>query len=331
LYLSPPGGDPVARPEVDALRFTVVIPLHQKAPWVERCLDSVAAQTCRDFEVVVVDDGSTDGGGALVANRRDLRIRVVRQDNLGEGAARNRGLAEATSEWVALLDADDEWLPSFLEEAAAAAERDPELVAIFTNVVEADTGRPLLQRPVAGRVGDYFALALRNRGFGMTASSTVARREALLRAGGFRVGVESGADLDAWARLAWSGPVGCVPTPLAIYHQGLPGSATMRARRARPEFPAVARSHREWQAAGRIPAGLRETSARFVDRLVLDHAAALVNCGASTDARRVLLGPDVPRWSLRRALLLLRSLLPRSLQASLRRRLGRLGRHELPA
>jgi hypothetical protein len=104
------------------MKVSVIIPLYNKAPYVGRTLDSILAQTFRDFEVIVVDDGSTDAGAEVVACCPDPRVRLLRQDNAGPGAARNRGLAEARGTYVAFLDADDEWLPAYLEKSVALLE-----------------------------------------------------------------------------------------------------------------------------------------------------------------------------------------------------------------
>ncbi len=104
------------------MKCSVVVPLYNKAATVARSLESIRSQTFQDFEVIVVDDGSTDASAEcaeLFLKSADGRFRMVRQANAGPGAARNRGIAEAKGELLAFLDADDEWLPEFLERAVS--------------------------------------------------------------------------------------------------------------------------------------------------------------------------------------------------------------------
>ena len=98
--------------------ISVIITLYNKTAYIERALRSVLNQTYQDFEIVVVDDGSTDGGGDIVSRLPDPRIRLVRQRNAGAGTARNRGIRESRGEWIAMLDGDDEWRPGFLRAVA---------------------------------------------------------------------------------------------------------------------------------------------------------------------------------------------------------------------
>jgi glycosyltransferase involved in cell wall biosynthesis len=114
------------------MKVSVIVPVFNKRHYILRCLDSIARQTFRDWEAIVVDDGSTDGGGDVAASYPDGRFRLIRQVNAGPGAARNRALAEAGGEYVAFLDADDLWLPEYLETMVAALDRAGSSVAACT-------------------------------------------------------------------------------------------------------------------------------------------------------------------------------------------------------
>lgn len=114
--------------------FSVVIPLYNKEDTILRTLKSVINQTFRDYEVIVVDDGSKDNGASLVeAFSRKVRIRLVRQQNAGVSVARNRGVREAFGKYIAFLDADDEWRPGFLDECSRILQGNPEAKVLGTN------------------------------------------------------------------------------------------------------------------------------------------------------------------------------------------------------
>jgi glycosyltransferase involved in cell wall biosynthesis len=110
-------------------RVSVVIPLYNKAATVRVAVDSALSQSYRDLELIVVDDGSTDGSAGSLKDIADPRLRLLSQANAGPGAARNRGLREAHGEYVAFLDADDEWQPELLDLAVAALDADGESAA----------------------------------------------------------------------------------------------------------------------------------------------------------------------------------------------------------
>jgi glycosyltransferase involved in cell wall biosynthesis len=98
----------------------IVIPLYNKRRVIGRAIRSILGQKYSDWRLIVVDDGSTDNGSEIVQNFRDERITLIHQKNRGPGAARNTGIAHGSSEYVAFLDADDEWYPWYLENAVAA-------------------------------------------------------------------------------------------------------------------------------------------------------------------------------------------------------------------
>ena len=123
------------------LKVSIVIPLYNKAPYVRRALDSIAVQTFADFEAIIVDDGSTDMGAAVVANYSDPRFRLIRQENAGPGAARNAGIAQAQGEFIAFLDSDDEWLPNYLEESLNLLENSsPQAASVTSGYFEYPAG-----------------------------------------------------------------------------------------------------------------------------------------------------------------------------------------------
>jgi glycosyltransferase involved in cell wall biosynthesis len=174
---------------------SAIIPLYNKAPYIQRALGSVLAQTFRDFELIVVDDGSTDSGGEIVARCSDPRVRLIRQDNAGPGAARNRGLNEAGGEFVAFLDADDEWLPAFLGRTSEYLHSHADVATI--SMAYHDTGREVgfwedmwnawgikdgQYRVPQGGLSAQFAVCLLSF---MHPCSTVFRKSIVMRYGGF--------------------------------------------------------------------------------------------------------------------------------------------------
>lgn len=106
--------------------FSIIIPLYNKAHTIVNTLNTVFAQTFQDFEVIIINDGSTDNGVEVIQQHfNNPRIRIIQQKNAGVSAARNRGILESKGEWISFLDGDDEWLPNYLEEVHNAANKLP--------------------------------------------------------------------------------------------------------------------------------------------------------------------------------------------------------------
>lgn len=208
--------------------FTVVIPLYNKEGQVALALESVLAQTFTDFEVVIVDDGSTDGSSAeaaaVIAAHPDRDMRLLRQPNGGVSAARNSGISAARGEYIAFLDADDEWKPGFLATIAGMIEKYPDCRVFATNYEFRDAqGRvtPTIMRHMriegdSGPLENYFQVATGSHPPLWTSAVTV-KRNALDAIGGFPVGVASGEDLLTWARLACRHRIAFAKSPLAVF------------------------------------------------------------------------------------------------------------------
>lgn len=206
--------------------ISVIIPLYNKKDSIATALNSVLAQTCQDFEIVVVDDGSTDGGAAVVEGYTDPRIRLIRQANAGVSAARNRGIAEAQGEYVAFLDADDEWMPEFLEEIVALQYEFPDSKALATSYIFSmygnNTSILLRKIPFVGEHGilnNYFEVAAFSHP-PVCSICVCIERKLIQDIGGFPLGITSGEDLLTWARIALRTQWAYSLRPLAKYNLG---------------------------------------------------------------------------------------------------------------
>lgn len=207
--------------------ISVVIPLYNKEKVINRTIDSVLSQTHNNFEVIVVNDGSTDEGPALVRKIQDSRVRLINQENAGVSAARNRGIREAKSELIAFLDADDEWLPDFLETVLGLAFRFPEAGAYSTGyIILKDRQKSRRDIKIKGeheKCGCYFDLF--NKAGGVCSSSIAVRRRVFDEVGTFREGYRLAEDLDMWFRIGLHFDFSCSPKICAIYHYYQPDNA----------------------------------------------------------------------------------------------------------
>lgn len=197
---------------------SVIVPLYQSREYVVAALDSVLKQTFSDLEVIVVDDGSTDGGGEIVQGyaANEARVRYVHRENAGPAAARNTGIAAARGAAIAFLDSDDLWLPEKL------ARQLPVLRAntlVHGDALVLRDGRQLGEERIGARFepDSAFGYLLRHT---PTAPllTTLVPRELLIAHGCFDESLVGPEDYDLWLRLAAAGvPFEHVPEPLAVY------------------------------------------------------------------------------------------------------------------
>lgn len=188
--------------------ISIVIPLYNKEKQIRKTLETVFNQTFQEYEIVIVNDGSTDRSFEIIKLFSDSRIRLIEQDNQGVSAARNRGIKEAKFDYIALLDADDEWKPEYLESQVDLIHSFPEC-SVFASAYELKYKNKiekiiLNKIPFSGEKGilsNYFEVATYSHP-PLWTSAIVAKKEAYLFIGGFPEGVIEGEDLITWAKLA---------------------------------------------------------------------------------------------------------------------------------
>lgn len=202
------------------MRFSVIIPLYNKAPYAEKSVRSVLAQTFTDYELIIVDDGSTDGSSDVVKAVLEGTLAVVTsQPNQGVSAARNNGIAMAKGDYICFLDADDWWSPAFLEEMDAFINGFPEAGIYGVNYYYVKNGRSQSRIDIPTGYIDYFAEYARIMQMPITSISVAIPRGVFEEVGYFRPELKLGEDFDLWLRIAFKHKVAFLNSRLAYYNQ----------------------------------------------------------------------------------------------------------------
>ena len=212
-----------------------MIPAYNIEGYIGRAIKSVLAQTRQADEIIVVDDGSTDGTAARI-KKFGGRVHYIHQDKAGVSAARNTGIKAAKHEWIALLDGDDEWLAEKLQLQNEHLARNPELVWASSNyyccLCNENRRSPTISPKHATALlegkeyFDDFFRAFATRAYGWTGTMLI-KKEVIEQAGMFRTGQLLANDLDMWFRIAYRHwRLGFIPEPLAVYHLSIPHSIT---------------------------------------------------------------------------------------------------------
>ena len=202
--------------------ISVIVPLYNKRQSIVTTLDSVLSQTYTNFEIIVVDDGSTDGSGDIVKSIQDARIKYYYKENGGVSSARNFGVGKTQSDLIALLDGDDLWQPEYLEEMMSLIDMTPEAALwgsgyAFQHDINGKMDVPdlCISNGFKGYVENYWSVAKHNTLF--TSSSVIINKNAFNSVGGYNESLVRGEDIDLWFRLALKYKVSFVNTPLVVY------------------------------------------------------------------------------------------------------------------
>ena len=217
-------------------RLSIIVPLYNKAPYVRKALESVVSQTYKDWECIIVDDGSTDGSAAICEDFvRSLTpsivhpIRLIKQLNSGVSAARNNGVAQSQGDYLAFLDADDWWKPTFLEEMDKLISAYPDAGLYATNYIYYKPGKTHVALTLKTGYINYPQSYYQSGAMPIWTGAACMPRKVFDEMGGFPLGVKLGEDFLLWAKTALRYPVAFCEKTLAYYNNDVP--ATLRATR----------------------------------------------------------------------------------------------------
>ncbi|AZP10945.1 glycosyltransferase [Undibacterium parvum] len=285
---------------------SVIIPLYNKAAFIESTLLSVLNQTYQNFEIIVVDDGSKDDGAARVSAIDDSRIRLISQKNAGVSAARNAGIAHAKGEIVYFLDGDDYYHASYLQTVISMASRYPEMTYFATAYRRVSgTGDETKVWSVGDvndclLVNDFFDHWRRYGAFLFTGSVAIRRSSLIELQPCFPVGESMGEDHDLWFKLAERYSLVYCPAPLVAYRIDVAGSLCA-SNQVSGLWPSYARL--EQRALGKqLPNRIRTSALRLVTESRVSMARTSLIAGRRKDALAQLLdawrGVGLKRWWL---------------------------------
>ncbi len=245
------------------ISISVVIPAYNAEKSISRTIESVLAQSRRPDEIIVVDDGSTDQTAQRI-KEFGSDVCYIYQENAGPSVARNRGIEAAGSEWIAFLDADDEWLPETLDLQCELLSRNKHLVWTTANFYHClcDENRrgcnvnpKLAAEALGGKeyFDDFFRTSLPH-GCGCTVTMLI-KKEVLEQAGMFQPGLHIAEDTDLWFRIACRRPqIGYVAEPLAIYHMTTAASLMQKHRQLKFQSDLIERQLQFASEHGRLDA-----------------------------------------------------------------------------
>jgi glycosyltransferase involved in cell wall biosynthesis len=274
--------------------FSVIIPLFNKGPYIARAINSVFNQTIQNFEIIVVDGGSEDNGPKIVKEFNDSRIYFLVQRGKGVSNARNAGVNSTKNEFIAFLDADDEWMPNYLETIIRLIKKYPE-AGMFTTAYKIQTGdgkigwadyKCIPKPPWEGLLPDYFKSGALGESPVWT-SVAVIPNKIFHEIGGFHEGYWFGEDADLFGRIALKYPVAFGWDFGAIYHKDAINRACDRRLPLENEEPFVITA-RAALMVGEVPQKFRESLNEYICRKEIIRAYRNVRAGHSDIAQSIL-------------------------------------------
>jgi glycosyltransferase involved in cell wall biosynthesis len=304
-------------------KVSVIIPLLNKGIHVKRALDSVLDQTFQDFEVIVVDGGSTDSGPDVVKNLTDKRIRFMQQESKGVSAARNQGVYISKGDLITFLDADDEWMPLHLETLLKMRNKYPEAGA-YTTAYKIMLQNGILRwaeyaclppAPWEGMIPNYFRSAARGE-YPVWTSVVCIPRDIFMEFSGFPEGSSYGEDADLFGKIALKYPIAFSWYMGGIYHWGAVNRICDNVISLNEE-PFV-RTAKTAISDGLVPLDKMDDLNEYIANKEINRAKRHVDAGKPKEARRILC-ENKTRYQRKRVFFMkLKTMLPYNVYQKLR-------------
>lgn len=218
------------------MRFSIIVPLYNKGPYVEKALRSILAQTFSDYELIVVNDGSQDD--SLAVAKRVLegsKATVINQKNAGVSTARNNGVAASHGDYICFLDADDWWEPKFLDEMDGLLRSFPDGGIYGTSYYYVKSGRRQVRVNISTGYFNYFKEYARNLQMPLWTGAVCVPKVIFNEMGGFKPNLKLGEDFDLWVRIALKYKTVFLNKPLAYYNQDVDVNNRGTRRLQKPE------------------------------------------------------------------------------------------------
>jgi len=275
-------------------KISVIIPLLNKGPYITRAIESVLNQSIQNFEIIVVDGGSNDNGPKIVGDFNDSRIRFFVQSGKGVSNARNEGVNSANTDFVAFLDADDEWMPNHLETILRLIEMNP-MAGMFATayLIQSADGKikgafynSLPNPPWEGLLPDYFKSGALGD-FAVACSTVVIPKKIFLEMGGFPEGYWWGEDVDLFGKIALKYPVAFSWESGAMYHLDDPNRASTKIRPLDYQEPLI-KTARTALVQGKVPHELRESLNEYIWKIESRRAIQYLRAGYPDVAQHIL-------------------------------------------
>lgn len=204
--------------------FSIIVPLYNKASYVKKAVDSILAQTFQEFELIVVDDGSTDDGPERIKLMKDDRLKIINQENSGISVARNNGVKASKYDYIAFLDADDWWDSRYLEEMSKFMAEYSDAAMWGASYYKVKGGRNIpakigVERGFEKDYINYCEVYAKTLWMPIRAGSVILKKNIFEEMNGFKPNLKLGEDFDLWIRIALKYKVAFLNKPLAYYNQ----------------------------------------------------------------------------------------------------------------